>query len=172
MKWVCRVLFDFYICFSILLPHTHITKSPTIVLSQRNAMHLPVMNCFCFFHNGTRWFSCFYCFDPIEDPLKFHSVIPLTQTVVTPINVNNMPRGGIPANLHDSDTCQKDIERCVKYFTWLKPLSWFQTVKVAVGLSDRVMDFFFSSMPAWASPVGASPKRQGLIYGCVAYTWP
>lgn len=46
-------------------------------------------------------------FDPIEDPLKFHGVIPPSHTVVTPVNVNNVPRGGIPTNLCNNDTCQK-----------------------------------------------------------------
>lgn len=110
----CVVLFDFNHVHLLLHPaatyltptHAHITKSPhngvvtkeCWVSSCDELLFIPPQLHMLIF--------CSYCFDPIEDPLKFHSVIPPSQTGVTPINVNNTPRGGKPTNLCDNDRCR------------------------------------------------------------------
>lgn len=108
---------------------------------------------------------CPHCSDPIEDPLKFHCVIPPSQTLVTPVDVNNTLRGGIPTNFHNNDRCLKDVCR-VFHLTDVS-----LQVSSRNGLTDRLMALFLLSMPAGASPRQASPKHQGLIYGCVSFTW-
>lgn len=40
------------------------------------------------------------CFDPIEEPLKFHCAIPPSHAVVTPANMNNMPHRDISTDLY------------------------------------------------------------------------
>ena len=112
----------------ILRLATHITRSPTIKLSRRNATCLPMMNC---------WFSAPIVLIPFEDPLKFHSVIPPSQTLVTPVDVNNTPRGGIPTDFHNNDRCLKDMCR-VFHLTDVS-----LQVSSRNGLTDRLMALFF-----------------------------
>lgn len=148
IKWVCweympQECMSCYIYHLYLLLHpadTHRSQSPTIELSQRNVRCPPVMNCLLSLITHIDLLLC--CFDPIEDPQKFLSVIPPSHTVVTPINANNTPRGGILTNLRISDRCQKDMNNM--------PHSWFLTVKVITGMTDRLMAqfYFFPPMPA------------------------
>ena len=137
----------------ILRLATHITRSPTIKLSRRNATCLPMMNC---------WFSAPIVLIPFEDPLKFHSVIPPSQTLVTPVDVNNTPRGGIPTDFHNNDRCLKDMCR-VFHLTDVS-----LQVSSRNGLTDRLMALFFFSFNASLSftPTSLAQTSRSDLWLC------
>lgn len=115
--------------------HTHITKSPTIELSQRNAKCFPFDELlFPPLH------TLIFCFIVLI-PLKTHwnsiaSFLPVTLS---------FPQSTWTIRHNEAYLRTSATMTDVKYFTWLMPHSWVQSVKVVTGLIDRLMANFFPS---------------------------
>lgn len=133
------------ICHVCLLPHTHVTqfKEPHNGRVTEEC-YVPANDELSFFslsRPSTRWFSAFIVSIPIEDRLKFHSVIPTTQTLVSPIDAAQCATRqwqGIRKiwNNECFHSTGENQESC----------SWSQTVKVTTDLQGWLIALTFLSI--------------------------
>lgn len=116
-------------------------RSPIMKKSQKNTTCTAMMNCVFSLHNRTRS-SCIVLI-LFEDPPEFCSVIPPSQIVIAPVNMNNTAGAshsrGAPWQWQVSG---KDTELYFKYFRRLTARSWFQTVNVlSVLFEPRTLNY-------------------------------